>query len=446
VTKRMHLAFDLSYIHMDGRWRMPGAWPGRTYPDVGMFEEIARLAERGLFDMLFSGDGTGVPSTWRGSRDAAVRWGVSWPRQDLAPLAVAMSRVTKHLGFGVTYSTTFMHPYYLARLFNSLDHVTGGRIAFNVITSTRRSDYANYGYDDLVDHDERYDRMEEFIDVCRALWNSVEPDAMLWDAASGMVGDPEKVHDVEHIGRFFKVSGPLNTPPSPQGRPVLLQAGGSPRGIRACAYVADMAFGGDLPLALQVAQRQALDTAAAALGRDPQTLGIVWQQPCVVAATEREAVARRERLLRAIPSEGVGVYLSHNAGYDFSTLPERFVLGDLHREIIAGHASPAGFVRELVAEFGAAAEMTRNEFFEQGRRFATGYARTVAGTAAQVADHLEEVFEATGSRGGFMLGHVVSMPGDLAAIVELLVPELQRRGRFRREYQGRTLRENLFDD
>jgi long-chain alkane monooxygenase len=446
VVKRMHLAFDLSYIHMEGRWRMPGAWAGRAYPDVALFEEIARIAERGLLDMLFSGDGTGVPSTWAKSRDAAVRWGVSWPRQDLAPLAVAMSRVTRHLGFGVTYSTTFMHPYYLARLFNSLDHVTGGRIAFNVITSTRRSDYANYGYDDLVDHDERYDRMEEFIDVCRALWNSVEPDAMLWDGETGQVGDPAKVHDVEHRGRFFNISGPLNTPPSPQTRPVLLQAGSSPRGIRACAYVADMAFGPDMPLTLQIAQRQALYQAVAALGRDPQGMGIVWQQPCVVAESEAEAAARRELLLSAIPAEAVGVYLSHNGGYDFSTLPQRFTLGELHREIIASQASPGGFMREMVTRLGADSEITRDEFFDYGRRFATSYTRTLAGTASQVADRLEEVFEATGSRGGFMLGHVVSMPHDLTAIVDLLVPELQRRGRFRREYKGTTLRENLFDD
>ncbi len=446
MPKRMHLAFDLSYIHMEGRWRMPGAWPAHTYPGVEAFEEIARIAERGRLDMLFSGDGTGVPSTWAGSRDAAVRWGVSWPRQDLAPLCVAMARATRRLGFGITYSTTFMHPYYLARLFNSLDHVTSGRIAFNVITSTRRSDYANYGYDDIVDHDERYDRMEEFIDVCRALWGSVEPDAMVWDRESGIVGQPVKVHDVDHCGRFFKVRGPLNTPPSPQGRPVLLQAGNSPRGIRACAYVADMAFGADMPLQLQIAQRMALDAAVAALGRDLQTMGIMWQQPVVVAETEREAVARRELLLSTIPEEGVGVYLSHNAGYDFSTLPQRFTLGALHREIIASQASPGGFVRELVTKLGADSEITRAEFFEYGRQFATSYARTVAGTASQVADHLEEVFEATGSRGGFMLGHVVSMPGDLAAIVELLVPELQRRGRFRREYKGSVLRENLFDD
>jgi long-chain alkane monooxygenase len=446
MKKRMHLAFDLSYIHMEGRWRMPGAWPGRTYPDVAAFEEIARIAERGLLDMLFSGDGTGVPNTWQGSRDAAVRWGVSWPRQDLAPLSVAMSRVTKHLGFGVTYSTTFMHPYYLARLFNSLDHVTGGRIAFNVITSTRRSDYANYGYDDLVDHDERYTRMEEFIDVCRELWDSVEPDTMLWDYETGRVGDPDKVHDVEHRGRFFKVSGPLNTPPSPQGRPVLLQAGSSPRGTRACAYVADMAFAPDMPLELQIAQRKALDEAVARLGRDPQSMGIVWQQPCVVAETEAEALARRELLLTAIPAEGVGVYLSHNSGYDFSTLPARFKIGDLHKEIIASQASPGGYLRELVAKYGAETEITREEFFDYGRFFATSYTRTIAGTAAQVADRLEEAFVATGERGGFMLGHVVSMPGDLAAIADLLVPELQSRGRFRREYKGTTLRENLFDD
>ncbi|HLB98977.1 MAG TPA: hypothetical protein VJK90_14995, partial [Acetobacteraceae bacterium] len=117
MPKRMHIAFDYSYIQLDGRWRMPGAWPGMTYPDVAMFEDMARTAERGKLDMLFSGDGTGVPSTWQGSRDAAVRWGISWPRQDVAPLSVAMARVTRHLGFGVTYSTTFMHPYYLARLF-----------------------------------------------------------------------------------------------------------------------------------------------------------------------------------------------------------------------------------------------------------------------------------------------------------------------------------------
>ena len=446
MKPRMHLGFDFSYTHTGGRWRMPGAWPGRTFPDVAMYEDVARIAERGCLDMIFSGDGTGVPDTWRGSRDAAVEWGMNWPRQDLNPIMVAMSRVTRHIGYGLTYSSTFMHPYYTARLMNSLDHVTGGRIAMNLVTSTRPADAANFGMDELMEHGSRYDRMEEFVDVCRKLWDSAEPDAMLWDYATGRVGDPSKVHGVSHRGRFFKVDGPLNTPPSPQGRPVLIQAGGSPRGVRASAYVADHVFGADMPLPLQVKQRAALDEALRALGRDPSAVGILWQTPIVVAETERDAQAQRDRLLTAVPAEAVGAYLSYNAAYDFSTLPARFTLRELHAEIVAANASPVGFVHELSLRLGADAEITRDEFFHHGLRNATAWDTTVAGTPAQLADRLEEVFEATGSRGGFMLGHIVSLPGDLLAIVDLLVPELQRRGRFRTEYKGRTLRENLAEE
>ena len=439
----MHLGFDFSYCHMGGRWRMPGAWPGKTFPDVTMYEEVARIAERGCLDIIFSGDGTGVPDTWRGSRDAAIEWGMNWPRQDLNPIMVAMSRVTKHIGFGLTYSSTFMHPYYTARLMNSLDHVTGGRIAMNLVTSTRPADAANFGFDELMEHASRYDRMEEFVEVCRKLWDSAEPDTMLWDHASGRVGDPAKVHGVTHAGRFFKVQGPLNTPPSPQGRPVLIQAGGSPRGIRASASFVDHAFGADMALPLQVQQRAALDAALVAQGRDPSAVGILWQTPIVVAATEREANAQRDRLLTAVPPEAVGAYLSYNAAYDFSTLPARFTLRDLHAEIIASNASPVGFVRDLSVRLGADTEITREEFFHHGLRNATGWDNTIAGDAAQMADRLEERFEATGSRGGFMLGHIVSLPDDLVAIADLLVPELQRRGRFRTGYRGKTLRENL---
>ncbi len=439
----MHLAFDFSYGHMGGRWRSPMALGGMTYPDIGIYEEVARLAERGCLDMLFSGDGTGVPDTWRGERDTAVEWGINWPRQDLNPIMVALSRVTRHIGFGLTYSSTFIHPYYVARLMNSLDHLTGGRIALNVVTSTRRSDFANFGMDALMDHGARYDRMEEFIAVCNALWDSAEPDAMLWDRATGRVTDPAKIHDVHHEGRFFKVDGPLNTPPSPQGRPVLIQAGGSARGIRASAQFVDHAFGADMPLPLQVKQRALFDAELAACGRDPGSVGILWQTPIVVAETMAEAVARKESLLGMIPPEAVGAYLSYNCGYDFSTLPRRFTIGELHREIIAAQASPVGFVHELGLQLGMETEVTREEFLEHGIRFATAYETTVAGTAESLADHLEEAFEATGSRGGFMLGHTVSLLQDLTGIVTLLVPELQRRGRFRRAYSGRTLRENL---
>ena len=233
MAERMHLAFNFSYTHMNGRWRLPGAWDGRTFPDVTLYEDAARLAERGCLDMLFSGDGTGVPDTWGGSRDDAVRWGVMYPRVDMNPVMLAAARVTKHIGLGLTYSSTFMHPYYMARLMNSMDHMTNGRIAMNLVTSTRRSDAANFGFDELMEHASRYERMEEFVSICHALWDATEPDTMIWDRETGQVGDPAKVHDFHHAGRFFKVEGPLNTPPSPQAarsssRPAARHAASAP--------------------------------------------------------------------------------------------------------------------------------------------------------------------------------------------------------------------------
>ena len=137
MKPKMHLAFDLSFTHTDGRWRTPGSWIHRDYPDISMFEDFARIAERGCIDMIFFGDGSGIPATWRGSEEEGARWGIQWPRKDMSPYITAMSRVTKHIGFGLTYASTFMPPFYVARLLNSLDLVTNGRMAFNVITSTR---------------------------------------------------------------------------------------------------------------------------------------------------------------------------------------------------------------------------------------------------------------------------------------------------------------------
>ncbi len=394
--------------------------------------------------MIFFGDGTGIPDTWQGSIDDAVTYGVAWPRLDMSPWITTMARVTSHIGFGLTYASTFMHPFYVARLMNSLDHVTNGRMAFNVITSQRRSDYANYGYDELVDHGTRYERLEEFMQVCRALWDSIPPGAFVWDRETGQVAHPELIRPINHAGQFFKVKGPLNVVPSPQGRPVIIQAGGSDRGTRAAARVADHVFGMMRGLPLMVKQRSDLDAALAAEGRDPADVGIVWSTRVIVAETEREAAALKERMIEGVPEAAVGVWLSHNTGFDMSTLPERFTLGELNRRIVAANASPAGFVHTLAAVHGMDTEISRSTFFAQGLQAATGYSSTFAGTAAQVADRLEETFEATGSRGGFMISHSQAAPREvLYNIVDQLVPELQRRGRFRTAYTGRTLRENL---
>jgi alkanesulfonate monooxygenase SsuD/methylene tetrahydromethanopterin reductase-like flavin-dependent oxidoreductase (luciferase family) len=266
---------------------------------------------------------------------------------------------------------------------------------------------------------------------------------MVWDRESGVVGRPDSVRAIHHAGAFFKVRGPLNTPPLPQGRPVILQAGASPRGIQASARVADVVFGAAKSLELQALHRRQLDAALAAEGRDPGSVGIMWDILLTVAEISAEAKRQKERLLDAIPLEAAGAFISHHAGYDFSTLPPRFSLKELNERIAATQASPVGFVWRLTQELGEAAEMTSDEFFRRGLMEATGYNDTEAGSAAEVADRLEEIFEATGERGGFMVAHPQSTPRDLLNVVDFLVPELRRRGRFRDSYEARTLRGNL---
>lgn len=444
MKKKIHLAFDFSWTTVETQWRLPGSWVDSHHPNIGMFEEIARVAERAGFDMIFFGDSTGIPNTWMDGIDDAARYGVAWPRFDMSPFVTLMSRVTSHLGFGLTYASTFMHPFYTARLLNALDHVTNGRMAFNVITSQRRADFANYGYDELIDHNSRYERLEEFIDVCRALWTSVDPDAFMWDRATGQVADPSKVRAINHVGKFFKVKGPLSVAPSPQRQPVIIQAGGSPRGTRAAAHVADHIFGLTKSVPLMVQQRKDLDEALVREGKDPEKVGILWSTRAVVGETAAEANALRESMIADVPTAAVGVWLSHNTGYDMSQLPSHFSLAELQQRIVAANASPVGFVHLLAKKYGDTVEISREEFFEHALRAATGYDITFAGTATQVADRMEEMFDATGSRGGFMLP--VSQGGRRAVmmnIVDLLVPELKRRGRYRTSYEGATLRENL---
>ncbi|MFZ4894492.1 NtaA/DmoA family FMN-dependent monooxygenase [Plantibacter sp. Mn2098] len=439
----IHLAYDLSFTHTEGRWNQPGAWVGSDFPDVKMFLELARTAERAGVDMLFFGDGSGIPSTWRGSIEPAVEWGIQWPRQDMSPIIAAMSTVTDHIGFGLTYSSTFMHPFYVARLLNSLDHVSGGRIAFNVVASSRGADAANYGYAQLADHDQRYERMEEFIAVCRALWDSVSPDAIERDRATGRFADPAKVHPIDHTGEFFTVKGPLSAVPSPQHHPVVVQAGNSPRGVAASATFADLVFGFGGSLAGQQRHRAMLDAALVDEGRDPAAVGILWATQVIVGRTAAEAITRRDTVLDFWTHEAVGTMLSHNAGYDFSTLPESFRLGELREEIIAANASPAGFIGALVTELGADTVITRDEFFEHGFLAASGLDHTVIGDAATVAETLEQNHADTGARGGFMLSSPLAMPSAYAELSELLVPELRRRGALAPRYPGSTLRENL---
>ena len=191
-------------------------------------------------------------------------------------------------------------------------------------------------------------------------------------------------------------------------------------------------------------QRADLDAALVAEGRDPQAVGIIWLIRAIVGETEAEAKALHESLIDGVPQEAVGVWLSHNTGYDMAKLPDRFSLAELQARIVASNASPVGFVGLLAHKYGETAEIARAVFFDHALRAATGYSTSVVGTADQVADRMEELFEATGSRGGFMIAMSQAAPRRmLENIVDLLVPELQRRGRYRTRYEGATLRDNL---
>ena len=211
---------------------MPGSWSGYPYyssPDF--YEDVARTAARGVMDLLFFGDSAGTPEEYGGNHHAAIRYGVKWPWHDMMPMIPCMARVAPGVGFGITMSTTYHHPFYIARIFNALDHVTQGRIAWNAVTSRSKNEAANWGYDKLIEHDARYEQAQEHLHVVRALWDSVERDAIIFDRENGILGDPEKVHVLNFRGRYYNVRGPLPSLPSPQGRPVIIQAGQSGPGM-----------------------------------------------------------------------------------------------------------------------------------------------------------------------------------------------------------------------
>src|SRR6202167_6292981 len=194
----------------------------------------------------------------------------------MTPMIPLMAKAARGVGFALTMSTTYHHPFHVARVFNALDHVTRGRIAWNAVTSAYKNEAANYGFDVMMEHDERYVRAQEFLEVACALWASVEPDAPIFDRENGLYVDPAKVHRIDYRGKYFNVRGPLPALPSPQRRPVIIQAGLSGPGMNLAATYADLQFSTRRSLASMKQHRQALDTALAAVGRDPRDIGILW--------------------------------------------------------------------------------------------------------------------------------------------------------------------------
>ena len=436
-SETLHLAIDCSFIHTDHLWKTPGSWVGYQYYGPDFYEDIARIAERGVFDMIFFGDAAETPELFGGNFDTAVRLGVRWPKHDMMPMIPLMARVAPHLGFGVTMSTTYHHPFHVARLFSSLDHITGGRVGWNAVTSAYKNEAANWGFDTMPSADQRYDRAREHMQVVTDLWASVEPDAILMDRDRGIFADPAKVHLLNHRGKYFNVRGPLPALPSPQGRPIIIQAGQSPDGMDLAARYADLQFVARRSAASMTEHRATLDRLLVKHGRDPRDLGVLWLIRVQSGHTETEAREKERRFLDSLPPEAGLIELSFQYGVDFSDVPGEMRLSDA-AELVRAQQVHWGSFLEIVET-----EAPATTVGELGRRFISERSAHVVGSPEQIADRFEELHEAGGRNGGIILSKSFSAPGMLRDFVELVVPELQRRGLMKKQYAGATLRENL---
>ncbi|GGN97681.1 nitrilotriacetate monooxygenase [Actinoplanes lobatus] len=428
---RFHLNLSLMTPgHFRHAWRLPHVDP-LAYLDIDYFRRLVTIAEDAKIDAVFLGDGPAL----RGEIEDA-------PGTGLDPLILLghLAAVTSHLGVVITSSTTYNSPYNLARRFQSLDHVTKGRAAVNIVTTGTPAAAANFGLDEHPDKDTRYRRAHEFLDVVTRLWGSWEPEAIIADKESGRYAVPERIHRIDHHGEFFSVAGPLPVPAGPQGRPVIVQAGGSAGGLELAARFADVVFTVAQTRDQAVAFRDDIRRRAALAGRDPDEVKVSLGVVVLVAATAEQARQRAQDLYATLPIERLSTVLTGNLGLP----PGRFGPDDPISAAdlpppVPDQAFSAGFSASTRALIGQAPHTPR----ELVQRSAGGAGhRLLAGSAEQVADDLEAWYDA-GAADGFTI-----MPADTAVDLEsfatLVVPILQKRGLFQSQYDQATLRGRLF--
>lgn len=416
-----------------GSWRHPATEHG--YLDASYYAKIGRQLEEGCFDLMFFDDRLAMPAIYGGSVADAVRYGARPVKLDLSTVLGVLAQATSRIGLGATYSTTYYAPFHVARTFATLDHLSRGRAAWNVVTSVNDGEAQNYGLDSHLSHDERYDRADEFLDVVAGLWDTWEDDAIVADRAGGIYADPRKVHELRHEGEYFSVRGPLTVPRTPQGRPVIIQAGSSGRGREFASRWADLIFTGDP--GIEVARSHYADQKAriADAGRDPASVKLCPMAYAVVGESEDHAKHREQVFLNDLVDPMASLtLLSELMNYDFA----RHNLDDpITDELIASVSGIRGLVQNLRAHLGE--DITLRDL--AGHRATLLQGPRFVGTGTQVADQMEEWFHG-GACDGFVVAATHS-PGAYEDVVRMVVPELQRRGLFRTGYQGSTLREHL---
>lgn len=433
MTGRILLnAFDMACVgHQSaGLWRHPSD-EGHRYTDLDHWTSLARMLEDGGFDALFLADVLGVYDVYGGSRDAAVRAAAQVPLADPLLLVPAMAGVTSRLGFGVTVSVAYEHPYALARRLTTLDHLTRGRVAWNVVTSYLDSAARNLGRSGQIPHDERYELAEEFLEVCYKLWEgSWDDDAVVRDRARGVFTEPDRVHDIAHHGRWFDVPGPFLSEPSPQRTPVIFQAGASPRGARFAGTHAEAVFVSGPSPAVVRRSVDAVRAEAARAGRDPRSVKVFAMLTAIAGETDEAARATLAEYLELTDPSAALALFGGWSGVDLAgASPEQkleYVQTDATRSALASFTGPDRdwTVGELA------------EFITVG-----GRGPLVVGSGAGVADELERWTDEA-DLDGFNLAYAVT-PGTMADVVTHVVPELRRRGRMpaAADAGGPTLRE-----
>ncbi len=435
MPHQMHLATIITHSpspHSIGVWRHPRSFNGFSYNKAPYWEHLARTLERGCFDMLFLADTFNLHDVYRGSPDMAIKYALQFPRSDSALLIPLMSRVTTNLCFGLTANTSYIEPYYLARQFATLDDLTDGRIGWNVVAGFSRTEAANFGRADVLDHKERYERADEYMDVCDKLWNSWEPDAVIMDRESGVFADPAKVHSINHAGKYFRCLGPLSVPRTPQGRPTIIQAGASPDGIEFAAKRAEVHFAVRASIDGMKQHRLKLNQALAKVGRPPESMKVLWGLTAFIGEDEGSARERERAMLeRVVPEAGLSLMSGH-LGFDLSKLP---MDRPLEKIAISG---VQGILDSVISDFGPEVTLA-----EAGRRYGCGLAgMRIFGSPKQIADQMEEVFDQAGD--GFMMLTTDNLPGSVDEFVDLVVPELQKRKCFRSSYEPGVMRQKLF--
>ncbi|WP_159501163.1 LLM class flavin-dependent oxidoreductase [Microbacterium sp. 18062] len=427
-------AFEMSCVthQAPGLWRHPENRADR-YNRLDYWIELAQLLERGTFDAIFIADVVGVYDVYRDSAAPALIDAAQIPVGDPLLQVPAMAAATSKIGFGVTVASTYAQPYALARTFSTLDHFTGGRVGWNVVTAYLNSAARNLGLGDQIAHDDRYEIADEFLDVAYKLWEgSWEDGATIRDRAAGVFTDPARVHPIEHHGRFYDVPGIHLSEPSPQRTPVIFQTGASPRGQEFAARHGEAIFINGLVPDLTRRVTDSIRDKAEQVGRTRESVKILTLATVIVAETDEAAQAKYADYRGYVSLEGALALYGGWSGVDLSTLdpdqPLQYVDTDAARSALSifTKADPTrSWTPRDIAEYVGIG----------------GIGPVIVGGPETVADELERWIE-VGGIDGFNLAYVVT-PGTFEDIVELLVPELRRRGRVWDDYEGDTLRERL---